>query len=204
MLNILWLAFSYALGSIPFGLMVGKYMCGIDPREDGSKNTGATNVARLCGTRYGVLVLALDLLKGYMPVIVAASLSDSALYHGLAVLAPVSGHMFSIFMGWRGGKGVATSIGAFFALSPGLLLIAVALCVAVIAISGFVSLGSLTLAAAMPLLLLISGDFTYFLAAFVVMALIYAKHRENIARLARGQEKPWRRKNAEAEPPAGA
>jgi glycerol-3-phosphate acyltransferase PlsY len=193
MLHIFWLAFSYILGSVPFGLMVGKFMCGIDPREDGSKNTGATNVARLCGTRYGVMVLALDLLKGFTPVIVAMNISDSAAYHGLAVLAPVAGHMFSVFMGFRGGKGVATSIGAFFALAPGPLLMAVLLCVIVIAVSGFVSLGSLTLAAAMPVLLLISGDLTYFLAALAVMILVYAKHRENIARLARGEEKPWRR-----------
>jgi glycerol-3-phosphate acyltransferase PlsY len=203
MLNIFWLAFSYVLGSIPFGLVVGKFMCGKDPREDGSRNTGATNVARTCGTKYGVLVLVLDALKGFTPVIVALNISDSAFYHGLVVLAPIVGHMFSIFLRGRGGKGVSTTIGAFLALSPWVLLVSLLLCGIVIAVSGYVSLGSLTLAAAVPLLLLLSGDVIYFLSGVVVMALIYAKHRENIARLARGEEKPWRKKDDAGETGAG-
>lgn len=196
MLQLFWLVFSYILGAIPFGLIVGKFMCGIDPREDGSRNTGATNVARLCGTRYGVFVLVLDALKGFAPVIVALQISDSHFYHGLIMLAPIFGHMFSVFLKGGGGKGVSTTIGAFLALAPGALLLAVLLCVAVIAYSGYVSLGSLTLAAAMPLFLLLSGEFTRCLFALVVMALIYTKHRENIARLARGEEKPWRKKSS--------
>lgn len=202
MLQLLWLVFSYILGSIPFGLFIARFMCGIDPRQDGSRNTGATNVARLCGTHYGVSVLLLDAMKGFVPVIVAFEISDSSIYHGLVLLAPIMGHMFSVFLKGKGGKGVATSIGAFLALSPGALFLAVLLCVAVIAFSGYVSLGSLTLATAMPLFLLLSGQLAYCIFALAVMALIYAKHRENIARLARGEEKAWRKKSHSSKPPA--
>lgn len=204
MLSIFWLIFSYILGSVPFGLLVAKFMCGVDPRQDGSRNIGATNIARLCGARYGVLVLVLDALKGFTPVIVALKLGDSHFFHGLALMAPIVGHMFPIFLKGHGGKGVATTIGAFLALSPGALLPALALCAVVIGISGYVSLGSLTLITAVPLFLLLSGDFLYFLFGLAVMSLVFAKHRENIARLARGEEKTWKNGRAGTEPPASA
>jgi glycerol-3-phosphate acyltransferase PlsY len=193
MMAFIWLIASYFLGAAPFGLIVAKGVCGIDPRKDGSGNTGATNVARLCGTRYGVAVLVLDIVKGFAAVSVAMAVSDSAFFHGLVLLVAVAGHMYSMFLGMKGGKGVATTIGCFLALSPASLLIAVALCVLVIALSGFVSLGSLTLVTAMPLLLLLSGQFSYLIFSLLVMGLVYARHRENIARLARGEEKPWRK-----------
>lgn len=193
MLAFIWLIASYFLGAAPFGLIVAKGVCGIDPREDGSGNTGATNVARLCGTRYGVAVLVLDILKGFVAVSVAMAVSESAFFHGFVLLVAIVGHMYSLFLGMKGGKGVATTIGCFLALSPASLLIAVGLCVLVIALSGFVSLGSLTLVTAMPIMLLLSGQFTYLIFSVLVMGLVYARHRENIARLARGEEKPWRK-----------
>lgn len=196
---IVWIVLAYVAGSIPFGLVVARGLKGVDPRTGGSRNIGATNVARLCGTGCGVAVLVLDIAKGFVPVAVAVAMSDSSLFPALIALAAVLGHMYSVFLRGTGGKAVATTVGAFLALAPWQLAVAAAACLAVIAWSGFVSLGSLTLVTALPVLLLVSGRLTQCLLAVVVMAFVYWKHRENIARLARGQEKPWRKPPPEPE-----
>lgn len=192
-LNIGWLVMTFVLGSIPFGLLVARMICGVDPRTQGSRNIGATNVSRLCGSRYGVLALALDLLKGYVPVLVAARFNPGWLYLSLCALAAISGHMYSCFLGGKGGKGFATTIGAFLALAPGATVLSVALCIATIAASGFVSLGALAFGAALPCFLLLGGSFGFVPAGLVALTLLYWKHAENIVRLARGEENPWRR-----------
>jgi acyl phosphate:glycerol-3-phosphate acyltransferase len=192
MVNILWLALTYLIGSMPFGLIIARTLCGIDPREAGSRNIGATNVARLCGTRYGVLTLGLDLLKGYLPVVLATGFSDSTFFLGLTALTALVGHMYSVFLSGQGGKGVATTIGVFLALTPGALGLALLLCILAIWSSGFVSLGSLTLVAALPVFHLLSGNIGLVPFSLIVMALVFLKHRENILRLAKGEEKPWR------------
>ncbi|WP_051445414.1 glycerol-3-phosphate 1-O-acyltransferase PlsY [Desulfocurvus vexinensis] len=201
MLTIGWIAFAYLLGAVPFGLIVGK-LCGVDPRTAGSCNTGATNIARLCGFKYGVLALALDLGKGLAPVALARTFTDSPLFLALAAGAAITGHCYSVFLRGKGGKAVATTIGAFVALSFWPTLISCLLCVAVIARSGYVSLGSLTLAAALPVAMLLTGQLTYAALGLAVMALIFWRHRENIQRLARGEEKPWRKKDAQPDPAA--
>ena len=118
MVTIFWLAISYLLGAMPFGLLISRTCCGIDPREQGSGNIGATNVGRLCGTKYGAMTLILDVLKGFAPVLLAASFSDSYFFLTLVATAAVCGHMFSVFLHGKGGKGVATWVGAFLAISP--------------------------------------------------------------------------------------
>ncbi len=198
-LNIGWLVMTYVLGSIPFGLLVGRLICGVDPRTEGSRNIGATNVARLCGTKYGVLALALDLVKGFLPVWVAGKFNDGWLYLSFCALAAIAGHMYSCFLGGRGGKGFATTIGAFLAIAPGATVLSVATCIAVIAASGYVSLGALAFGAALPVLLLLGGGFAFLPAGIAAMTLLYWKHKENIMRLALGEENPWRkRRDAEA------
>jgi acyl phosphate:glycerol-3-phosphate acyltransferase len=192
MVNILWLALTYLIGSMPFGLIVARTLCGIDPRTAGSRNIGATNVARLCGARYGILTLGLDLLKGYVPVVLAAGFSDSTFFLGLTGLTALVGHMHSMFLGGKGGKGVATTIGVFLALTPGALSFSLLLCIVAIWASGYVSLGSLTLVATLPVFHLLSGRFGLIPFSLLVMILVFLKHRENIVRLARGEEKPWR------------
>jgi glycerol-3-phosphate acyltransferase PlsY len=184
---------AFLLGSVPFGLIIGKVFCGIDPRTAGSGNVGATNVARLCGTAWGALTLLCDLLKGLLPVALYASFAGEA--RPLAAyclgLASICGHVYSLFLGGKGGKGVATTVGVYLALAPVQLVIAAAACVAVIWRGGFVSAGSITLAALMPLLLLVSGRPQDCLFALIVAALICRTHRENIRRLLRGEEKSW-------------
>lgn len=188
-----WIAFAYLLGAIPFGLVVAKTACGIDPRTAGSRNTGATNVARLCGFKYGVIALLLDVAKGFVPVAVALASSESTFFHGMAAAAAIVGHCYSVFLYGKGGKAVATTGGAFLAMAPVSTIISFLLLVGVITKSGYVSLGSLTLVTALPILLLLSGNFTYCLFALGAMALVYWRHRDNISRLAKGEEKPWRK-----------
>ena len=192
---IVWSIIAYILGSIPFGLVVAKALCNTDPRTGGSRNTGATNVARMCGTKYGVLTLALDLSKGFFPALMASAWIESGIGLSLVVLAAILGHAFSCFMNFKGGKAVATSIGAFLAVAPWATIFAAVLCLLLIWLSGHVSLGSLTLALALPAFMVLTGNFAYVPAALVVMVLLFWKHRENIHRLARGEENPWLKKD---------
>ena len=192
MAAFLWIVVAYMLGSVPYGLVIAKTFCHCDPRTAGSGNVGATNVARLCGFGYGIATLACDVLKGALPVWFALAYMDGgAFFVSLVALAAVLGHLFSCFLGFRGGKAVATSIGVFLPLAFGQLLVACVICCVVIWRSGFVSLGSLTLTAMLPLLLLLTGAWQWLPLALLIMALVYWSHRENIVRLLRGVEKPW-------------
>ena len=194
MVTIFWLAISYLLGAMPFGLLISRTCCGIDPREQGSGNIGATNVGRLCGTRYGALTLALDMLKGFLPVALAASFSDSSFFLTLVATAAVSGHMFSIFLHGKGGKGVATWVGAFVAISTSGTILCGLGFLAALYFYNFVSLASLVMVALMPVVLLFQGMFGAIPLALVLMALIFWKHSANIQRLMAGEEHPWKMK----------
>lgn len=193
---IVWPIIAYVLGSIPFGLFIAKSLCNIDPRLDGSKNTGATNVARLCGTKYGIMTLALDVSKGLFPVLMASAWIDSDMGLSIVALGAILGHAFSCFMNFKGGKAVATTVGAFLALSSWGTIFSAALCLGVVALSGHVSMGSLTLALALPVFMILTGNFGYVPAALVVMVLLFWRHKENIHRLARGEENPWMKPKA--------
>src|SRR6056297_1561872 len=113
-----WVIVSYLLGSFPFGLLIAKISKNIDPRLHGSKNTGATNIARICGQKYGIITFILDMAKGYIPMLIALTISQSFLFLTLTGLAIILGHMHSIFLNREGGKGVATTIGIFAAFTP--------------------------------------------------------------------------------------
>lgn len=193
MAYVFFIGLTYLVSAFPFGLAVAMAGCGIDPRLAGSRNTGATNVARLCGTRYGVLTLVLDLAKGLLPVVTARIMSCSVLFLSLVVVAAVVGHMYSVFLYGKGGKGVSTAIGVFLGAAPLAALVSVAACVAVIWATGYVSAGSLVLAASLPVMVFLLGPPSLVPAALVVAGLIVWKHRENIARLRAGQEKSWRK-----------
>jgi glycerol-3-phosphate acyltransferase PlsY len=195
MVTIFWLAISYLLGAMPFGLLISRTCCGIDPREQGSGNIGATNVGRLCGTRYGAMTLILDVLKGFLPVLVATSFSDSYFFLTLVATAAVSGHMFSVFLNGKGGKGVATWVGAFLVISPWAVIICGLAFLAALYFYNFVSLASLVMVSLMPVILLFQGHFGAIPMALVLMGLIFWKHSENIQRLMAGEEHPWKKKD---------
>lgn len=186
--------FAYFLGSIPFGLFIGKICCGIDIRNDGSKSTGATNVARLCGFKYGVTALILDVAKGFIPVIMAAQYSHNWAFLSLVAGSAVIGHVFSMFLDMKGGKAVATTVGVFLALAPAAAFWSIFMCIAVILLSGFVSMGSLTLAVALPVFSLITGSVGMVPLACGITLLLFWTHRANIKRLAKGEEISWKKK----------
>lgn len=188
---------AYLIGSIPFGLLIGLAAKGIDLRQAGSGNIGATNAYRVLGSRWGILVFLLDLAKGAGPVLFARSLA--AHDHSLQVMAglfAVLGHMFPCWLGFRGGKGVATALGTVIVLAPTGCLIAAAIFATTFAVTRIVSLGSMLGALAFAVVqmsLLAPNPFrteTAALAAFslVVPALIVLRHASNIARLWRGEE----------------
>ena len=197
MAEFFWIICTYLLGAVPYGLVIGRTFCGVDPRTAGSHNVGATNVARLCGFPWGVATLACDILKGTLPVWAALHINQSAVFVTLVALAAVLGHLFSCFMGFRGGKAVATSIGVFIPLAFWPLLTACLICMVVIWRSGFGSLGSLTLVIVLPVLLLATGYWQFLVLSLVIAVLVIWKHKENIRRLICGMEKPWlKKKNA--------
>ncbi|MDY0274333.1 MAG: glycerol-3-phosphate 1-O-acyltransferase PlsY [Desulfomicrobium sp.] len=192
MATIFWLAISYLIGALPFGLIVSRSCCNVDPRQQGSGNIGATNVGRVCGTKYGALTLGLDILKGFIPVFLASFFSDSGFFLSLVALAAVSGHMFSVFLNGQGGKGVATWAGAFAAISfSGTVFCGLVFLIALYFFN-YVSLASMTMVALMPIVLLFKGHWGAIPLALVLMALIFWRHAENIQRLKTGEENSWK------------
>lgn len=195
-LHVLLPAVAYLVGSIPFGLLLSR-RSGIDIRQHGSGNIGATNVSRLVGKKIGFLTLLFDATKGWLPVIAAWLLldDDPSLTTALCGAAAVTGHSFSIFLRFKGGKGVATALGVFLAISPKVLLISVPVFILLALTTGFVSLGSLLASAAVLPALYIFGEpnWKLWLAAYIIV-LIWLKHHQNIQRLLNGTEKRFREK----------
>jgi acyl phosphate:glycerol-3-phosphate acyltransferase len=179
----------YLVGSIPFGLILGRLVGGADVRRLGSGNIGATNVARSLGTGTGVLTLALDSGKGALCVLVGRAvtgLEAGAVAGGMAALI---GHVFPLYLRFRGGKGVATGFGAFLALDPAATLGSLALFTVMLAWTRRVSMGSVVASASLPALLLIRGDAGVMVAAGILSALlILIRHRENLRRIRAGTE----------------
>jgi glycerol-3-phosphate acyltransferase PlsY len=186
---------AYLLCSIPFGKLLSRKVADIDITRKGSGNVGATNVARIIGFKWGMLTLLLDALKGFIPVYLFRSFSSGfEIDIAVVVMASLLGHQFSIFQRFRGGKGVATALGIYVAILPGYILIVILFFILTVYVSGYVSLGSILSASLMPFLLLLSDEPKLsVITASVMAALIWIKHRENIERLFRGQERGWRK-----------
>lgn len=199
MSTLLTAAFSYLLGSIPFGFILVRIFRGQDVRLTGSGNIGATNVAR-SSPALGVLTLVLDAFKGLAAVGLTRIFfpGDNRLA-GMAALFAIIGHMFPLWLKFRGGKGVATALGSFVLLAPKALLLAVAIFVAVVLVFRHVSLGSVLAVALFPVLAWLLHDYGEAPQMLVLMAvasaLIIAKHYQNIRRLLAGSEPrfQWRR-----------
>lgn len=188
---------SYLTGAIPFGLVLSR-SSGVDIRSSGSCNIGATNVTRLLGKKMGIFTLLLDIAKGFLPMYLASLLLGDTpqgdLLVGLCGAATVLGHMYPVYLGFKGGKGVATGLGVFLYLSPLSLLLSLGVFIAAVGLSGFVSLGSLLASAAIPIWFYILAEPTWkiLLAAFI-SGMIWFKHVPNITRLASGTEKSWKK-----------
>jgi glycerol-3-phosphate acyltransferase PlsY len=192
---------AYLLGSFPTGLIVGRLFFGKDPREGGSGASGATNIFRQFGAAAGVAVTIVDVAKGALAVAVCSSLGGA---EGLPLLPlkiagallAVLGHVYPVFAGFRGGKGVATGAGALLAIAPGAALYSAAGFLLVIGLTGIVSASSLVAALILPVAIALGAagsppslwffGFSTFLAAFVVFT-----HRANIRRILRGEEKSF-------------
>ncbi len=183
----LGLIFSYLLGSIPTAYIFAKLLKGIDIRQYGSGNIGATNVFRVIGKIPGIMVLFLDVLKGYIPIIL---FPGSQIYKIFIGLAAIAGHNWPIFLRFKGGKGVATSAGVVIALIPKIFWIGLLIWVIIFFITGYVSLGSLVASVSVPIFCLLFGQGTEIIIFTSALSLIIVyKHRPNIKRLVRGEEK---------------
>lgn len=209
-MTIALLALAYLLGATPTSYWVGKAVHGIDLREHGSGNLGATNAFRILGWKSAVPVIVVDVAKGFLPVWLFPTLVDASFEWTLAYgAAAIFGHMFSLWVGFKGGKGVATSAGVFVALAPWAVLGAFGVWCVLALGSRYVSLGSIGAAASLPVLAYFTPHqggtgfliFSAALAVFVIWA-----HRSNIGRLLRGEENRFgrRAKEPEVEGSAGA
>jgi glycerol-3-phosphate acyltransferase PlsY len=200
----LFLLASFLLGSIPFGLLLVKVAQKKDVRAEGSGNIGATNVVRAAGKTLGCLTLALDVFKGLLPVAAAVylgsvitdvSISNGRILASFVALAAILGHMYTPWLGFKGGKGVATALGAALAFSPAAVLPALGAFLISVAVARYVSLGSILGALALPLYFLYRliafpmSDMPYVLAiwSFISLMVIF-RHSENIKRLIKGEE----------------
>jgi len=210
---------AYLAGSIPFGLIVGLSR-GVDPRKAGSGNIGATNVGRLLGVKYFFIVFVLDVLKGLLPMLAASIIlshnsapadrsAGDNLLHLLVAFGAIAGHMFSIFLGFKGGKGVATSAGVAFGLYPFFTfagLASFAIWLVVFGLTRYISLASIVAAVILPFAFIGIGHFAgwdvfgrqlpLLIFASVIAVLIVWRHRSNITRLRAGTETKFKGKSA--------
>lgn len=182
---------AYLLGSISFAVLLVRATTGRDIRAEGSGNAGATNVLRSHGKKLALLVALLDVAKGVAAVLLMRLVTADPRWSAAAGFAAILGHVFPVFYGFRGGKGVATAVGAFLALSPVALLVCLAIFLAIVAATRYVSLGSVVALALLPP---IAGLFFHaprpiVTAAGLTALLILVKHLPNLKRLARGEER---------------
>jgi len=200
-LAVLALILSYLAGSIPSAVWAGRVFHGIDIREHGSGNAGATNTIRVLGWKTGVPVLIFDLAKGWLaaslPVFLNAAPEGSQQMTALQILcgmAAITGHLFPVFAGFRGGKGVATTFGVLLALHPFLTLSCAGIFLVVLLLSNYVSLSSMTAGVMFPVLLMTvfpTPSLLLKIFAVIVAIALVVTHRKNIGRLVRGEEKKF-------------
>jgi len=193
------LVIAYLAGSIPFAYLAGRLFKGIDLREHGSGNLGATNVFRVMGWKIASLVMVLDMAKGALPVLLLpprVAPTHAELWAIAFGVAAIVGHVRPVFLLWKGGgKGVATAGGVFLALAPVASLISIAVFALVVYLSGYVSLGSLSSAVVLTVTVVImkGASSPVAIACAVITAFVFWTHRANIGRLRRGEENRFRR-----------
>ena len=181
---------SYLLGSIPFAFLLTRLATGLDVRYLGSGNIGAANVLRVTRRSLGLLVLVLDAMKGALAVMLSVEINNHEAMGALSAIFVVVGHLYPVWLKFHGGKGVSTAAGAFAVVSPASTLVAFLCFIGTVAVTRFVSLGSMMATLALVLMLGINRESTnVIIAGFAVSALIVFRHRGNIGRLASGNER---------------
>jgi len=182
---------AYLLGSVAFAVLLVRLSTGKDIRTEGSGNAGATNVLRAHGRGLGLAVAALDIAKGALGVILVRLATADPRYAAAAAFAAVLGHVFPLYYGFRGGKGVATAVGAFLVLTPWATLVCVGIFVVIVAATRYVSLGSVVAIVLLPPVagLVFHAPRAVVLAAAATAVLVVLKHRDNLRRLAAGKER---------------
>lgn len=189
-MNSMQIAYSlltYLIGAIPFGVVVSQVFAGQDIRKQGSGNTGATNVARVLGKKWGILVLCLDAMKGYVLVIAARRLGGVS-FQDFVGLVAILGHCYPVYLKFKGGKGVATALGVVAALSPTVLALCAGVFFAIMYITRRVSAGSLAAALALPLFCFFVKENLNSGYAALITLVVWWKHRSNLERLYKGTE----------------
>jgi len=183
---------SYLIGSIPTGYLVVKAIKKTDIRTVGSGNIGATNVKRVLGMKWFFGVLALDALKGLVPVLIFGAIGKAPYYPVIAGVSAILGHTFTCFLNFKGGKGVATGLGVFLGLAPFSVLTALVVFTALLFMYRYISLGSIAAAGRLPVLIFIYGEQGYLnlvqWVSVLAAAFIIYKHKDNIKRLLEGTE----------------
>lgn len=191
---------SYLLGAVPFGLIIAKAWCGIDIRKVGSGNIGATNVYRTLGFLPGISVFIADVLKGFVPTFVATQLFDQPWISVAAGLSAIIGHSLSVFLKFKGGKGVATSLGVAIGLAPLIALLAFGIWLAIVLITRYVSVASIIAVLCVPPMMWAFGKpMEYKLFAILAAIFVVVKHRSNIIRLIQGKELRFGKRNENRE-----
>jgi acyl phosphate:glycerol-3-phosphate acyltransferase len=201
---ILWLSASYLVGAFPTSYLVSRTFAGIDLRQHGSGNLGATNLYRVLGWKYAIPVALVDIAKGLIPVLLFAPQASSSELFALGCgVAAILGHVFSVFVRFKGGKGVATAAGVMLGLTPVALLIAAAVWGLVLRLTGYVSLGSIAAAIVLPFAVYLVDRPArlelVWVAALIALGVILL-HRKNIQRLFKGTEGRFGRRAASAPP----
>ena len=193
--------FGYLLGSVPTGLILTKLFSKVDPRKAGSENIGATNIFRTAGKSLGILTLVGDVAKGMIPTVIAMywilgdqwGLSRHA-WIAIAGLSAFLGHVFPIFLGFKGGKGVATALGVYLPISTISVVIECFIFLGIVWKWRFISLGSITCATTIPVLIAFfrSDSQAYFILSVIIAGLVLYRHQSNIGRLLHGTENKWK------------
>jgi acyl phosphate:glycerol-3-phosphate acyltransferase len=202
---VVWLLASYFMGAIPTSHLLSRLFAGIDLRQHGSGNLGATNLYRVLGWKYAVPAAVVDIAKGAIPVLLfAPQVSGSQLFALACGVAAILGHVFSVFVGFKGGKGVATAAGVMLGLAPLALAISAVVWAVLVRVTGYVSVGSIAAAAVLPLAVYLLEDSTsptlLWIAAAIAAGVILL-HRRNIQRLLKGTENRFGRRAASTPQP---
>lgn len=186
--KILCIVLSYLCGSIPFAYIFTKLFAGIDIRTVGSGNPGTTNVFRAAGKAAGAITFIADVLKGYIPVFFASQIYGSFIFSAICAMAVIAGHMFPVFLNFKGGKGVAAALGVFLALLPLPSIAAAGVFIIVFLLTGIVSLGSICASIALVIAAIFVAPIDAVIFCAIIAAIVIYKHKSNIKRIKDGTE----------------